>query len=187
MKRIVLTFGLISGAVLSAMMLVSTAFMDEIGFDRSQIVGYTTMVLAFLLVYFGIRSYRETVGGGAISFGRALGVGGLIVLVAGVCYVATWQVIYYRMAPDFVEKYAAHAIEKTRASGASEAELAAKRQQMARYADMYRNPFVNIAFTFIEVLPVGLVMTLVSAGILRRPQGLVSASAGRIDQTRVLV
>jgi hypothetical protein len=185
MKRIVLTFGLISGALLSAMMLASMPFIDEIGFDNAQVIGYTTMVLAFLLVFFGIRSYRENIGGGAISFGRAMSVGVLITVVASVCYVATWQFIYHRLAPDFVEKYAAHSIEKARTSGASEAELAVTRQKMARFADMYQNPFINVGITFIEVFPVGLVMTLVSAGILRRPPGLVSGGAG-LGQTTVI-
>src|SRR5215216_8002011 len=111
MKKIVLTFGLISGALLSAMMLATVPFIDQIGFDRGVIVGYTTMVLAFLLVFFGIRSYRENVGGGYISFGRALGVGLLIMLISCVCYVVTWEIVYFNFMPDFAEKYANYAIE----------------------------------------------------------------------------
>jgi uncharacterized membrane protein (UPF0136 family) len=78
MKKIVLTFGLISGVLLSGMMLAMMSFIDKIGMDQGMVFGYTTMVLAFLLVFFGIRSYRETVGDGRISFARALGVGFLI-------------------------------------------------------------------------------------------------------------
>ena len=169
MKRTVLVFGLIAGAILSGMMLATVPFLDRIGMDRSQIIGYTTMVLAFLLIYFGIRSYRDNVGGGSVSFGRALAVGALIALVASACYVATWQVLYYGgVSDDFFERYAEHAVAEARADGASEREIADKRAEMARFAEMYRNPFVNIGFTFLEVLPVGLVMALVSAGILRR-------------------
>ena len=82
MKKIVLTFGLISGALLSAMMVAMIPFIDQIGMDHGMVIGYTTMVLAFLLVFFGIRSYRETVGDGPISFGRALSVGLLIMAIA---------------------------------------------------------------------------------------------------------
>ena len=168
MKRIVLTFGLIAGAILSAMMVATAAFIDQIGFDRGEVIGYTTMVLAFLMVFFGIRSYRDNVAGGTIGFGKAFALGVLITLVASACYVATWEVIYYRMRPDFVEKYASHTLEKERKSGATQQQLDAKAAEMARFRELYRNPFINAGITFIEVLPIGLVMTLVSAGILRR-------------------
>jgi hypothetical protein len=167
-KRIVVTFGLISGALLSAMMLVSTAFIDRIGFEKGEIVGYTTMVLAFIMVFFGIRSYRDTVLDGTIGFGRAFQVGILITLISCVCYVATWQVIYHKMAPDFAEKYTAHVLDKARASGATEQQLAVQKAQMAKFIELYKNPLVNVAITFVEPFPVGLVITIVCAGILRR-------------------
>jgi hypothetical protein len=166
MRKIVLTFGLLAGAVLSAMMLLTLPFMDRIGFDRGQVIGYTTMVLAFLFVFFGVRAYRENTGG-PLSFGRAFGVGALIVAVASLCYVATWQLIYYKLAPDFGEKYAAHMIEKERAAGASEAEIQEKTAKYAKFQEMYSNPLINVAITFLEPLPVGLIFALVSAGILR--------------------
>ena len=71
MKKTVLTFGLISGAILSAMMLATLPFLDRIGFDRGEIIGYTSMVVAFLLIFFGVRSYRDNVAGGTVGFGRA--------------------------------------------------------------------------------------------------------------------
>ncbi len=115
MKRTVLTFGLISGAIMSAMMLATLPFQDAIGFDRGAIIGYTTMVAASLLIYFGVRAYRDNVAGGTVRFGRALAVGAMIAAVAGVCYVATWEVIYFKFAPDFGTKYQAHVLEKARA------------------------------------------------------------------------
>jgi hypothetical protein len=168
MKKTVWTFGLISGAVLSAMMLLTMPFADRIGFDRMEVIGYTTMVLSFLLVFFGIRSYRDNVGGGTIGFGRALAVGLLIVLIASVCYVATWELIYFQLAPGFMANYQAYAVEQARASGATPAEIQQKIVEMQQFAKLYQNPAINAAMTFAEPLPVGLVMTLVSAGILRR-------------------
>src|SRR4051812_11193280 len=100
MKKIVFTFGLIAGAVLSGMMLLTLPFQDKIGFDRGAVIGYTTMVLAFLLIFFGVRSYRDTVGAGSISFGRAFSVGALIAFIASACYVATWEFIYFKITPD---------------------------------------------------------------------------------------
>lgn len=178
MQRIVLTFGLIAGAILSGMMLLALGFQDQIGFDRGAIVGYTSMVLAFLMTYVGVRTYRDNVAGGTLSFGKAFKVGLLITLVASACYVATWEVIYYRLAPDFTEKYAAHAIEKARAAGATETQLAARQAEMAKFAEMYKNPVVNVAITLLEPLPVGLLFTLVSAGLLSRKRKAQLAVAG---------
>ncbi|MFI5244520.1 MAG: DUF4199 domain-containing protein, partial [Gemmatimonadales bacterium] len=81
MRKIVLTFGLIAGGILSAMMLLTLPFQDRIGFDKGEVIGYTTMVLAFLMVYFGVRSYRDNVAGGIVTFGRALMVGLMITAV----------------------------------------------------------------------------------------------------------
>jgi hypothetical protein len=168
MKRIVLTFGLISGAIISVLMLATIPFIHQIGFSRGMVVGYTTMVLAFLLVFFGIRSYRENVGGGYISFGRALGVGLLIMLITCACYVVTWEFIYFNIMPDFGEKYAAYVVDNMRASGASAAEIASKIEEMNRFKQLYNNIFFNMAMTFLEPLPVGLIMTFISALILRK-------------------
>ena len=168
MKRIILTFGLISGAIMSAMMVITIPFVEKIGFDNGMVIGYTTMVLAFLLVFFGIRSYRDTVGSGRISFLRALGVGLLIVAIAGICYVVTWEIIYHNFLTDFGDKYAAHAIEDVRNSGKPPAQIASEIEEMQRMMALYKNNLLfNVAITFLEPLPVGLVMTLISALILR--------------------
>lgn len=177
MQRIVLTFGLIGGAVLAVLMFATLPFQDQIGFDRGAIVGYSTMVLAFLMVYVGVRSYRDTVGGGTITFGRAFQVGLLISLVITVCYVATWQVMYYGFMPDFFDKYIAFALEKARQGGATEADLTRQANTLREFAVMYQNPLVNIAFSLLEPLPVGLVFTLVTAGVLGRRGGQPGSGA----------
>lgn len=168
MKKIVLTFGLISGAILSAMLLITLPFHDVIGFDWGLVVGYTSMVLAFLLVFFGVRQYRDTVAGGTIGFGRAFGVGFLIALVASLCYVATWQVVYYNFAPDYLTEYQAYALQEMRADGATEAAIAQKKAEMDDFAALYQNRLVNAAVTLLEPLPVALIIALVSAGVLSR-------------------
>ena len=168
MKRTVWVFGLIAGGILSIMMLITVPFADWIGFDRSAIVGYTSMVLAFLMIFFGVKSYRENLGGGSIGFLRAFSIGLLITAIASVCYVATWLVINYTMMPDFADKYAAYGVEKVKKSGASQAEIDAKTKEMERMKEMLKNPVTNAALTFLEPLPVGVVMALISAGLLRR-------------------
>ena len=168
MKKTVWKFGLMSGALVSALMAATLPFQDEKGFDHSLVLGYATMVLSFLLIYFGVRSYRDNVGGGTVRFGRALAVGSLIGVIASVCYVASWEVMYFKFMPDFLTKYGAHELEKARAGGASEATLAQKKVELDKFEKMYQNPAINAAFTILEPLPVALVVALVSAGVLSR-------------------
>jgi len=180
MTRTVLIFGLIAGGILAAMMVLTMPLYltGRLSSDHSEVLGYTTMVLAFLMTFFGIRSYREN-NGGSITFGRGFKIGLLITLIASAMYVITWEIIYYGFFPNFADTYAAHAIEKARASGASAAAIEKTRQQMAQFREWYKNPLINIGMTFIEVFPVGLVMTLISAAILRKVQTPVQFSNGR--------
>ena len=171
MKKTVLTFGLISGGILSLMMALTLPFEGKIPYDRALIIGYTTMVLSFLLIFFGIKSYRDNVGGGTVRFGRAFAIGTLIALIASVCYVATWEVIFYKFTPDFMEKYSARAIQELKQTGATAAVIEQKTAELKKQAELYKNPLVNIAWTLIEPLPVGLVIALVSAGVLSKRRG----------------
>lgn len=170
MKRIVLKYGVLSGLVFVVFMavLMPLGRNGTISLDTGEILGYSTMVLAFLIVYAGIRAYREQVGGGAITFGKAFQVGILITLISCAFYVASWEVTYFGFMPDFGEKYGQHLIAKMRAKGVPEAEIAAKRKEMEEFEVQYRNPLYNIGLTTLEVLPLGIIMTLVSAAILRR-------------------
>jgi hypothetical protein len=185
MKKTVLTFGLIGGAIMAAMMFATLPFVDKIGFDKGEIVGYTTMILAFMLVFFGIRSYRENVSGGQITFGRAFAVGILITLVACVCYVVAWEIIYFKFMPDFVDKYASYVVEKVRTSGATQQVIDAKLEQMKSLKAMYDNPFINAAITFTEPLPIGLIVTLISAAILRKKTIAATRDEGRPTHLQV--
>lgn len=185
MKKIALTFGLIAGAILSAMMLVTLPFHDTIGFDNLEVIGYSSMVLAFLLIYFGVRSYRDNVAGGRVGFGRAFAVGSLIALVASVCYVVTWEVIYFKLAPDFFPKHQEHMIAKAIADGESEQAIARRKVEMAEFSEMYRNPAINAAITFIEPLPVGLIIALVTAGVLSRRKNAGAKENGVVAGARV--
>jgi hypothetical protein len=168
MKKIVLTYGLISGLVISVLMDSSLLLADKIGPSHSMILGYTIMVASFLLVYFGIRSYRDNTLGGQISFGRAFACGILIALLTTVCYVATWEILYFNFMPHFMDSYFAAQIAKIQSSGLDPSAIAAQVAAIQRSQQLYQNPFVNMAYTFIEPLPVGLIITLVSAAMLRR-------------------
>src|SRR5437762_10111709 len=164
MKKTVLTFGLISGAIMTAMMVGTLPFTNSAWLQaHSMVIGYTTMVLSFMLVFFGIRSYRENVGGGTITFGRAFAVGILITLISSVLYVIAWEIMYFGI-PSFGERFMTMCGAHVKSSGASPEAIQTELNQL-KYLD---NPFINAAMTFTEPFPVGLIITLISALILRK-------------------
>jgi hypothetical protein len=179
MKKTVLTFGLIAGVIISVLMGGSLLIANRIGNVHSMLLGYTMMVASFLLVYFGIRSYRDNDLGGQISFGRAFACGILITLITCVCYVAMWEILYFNFIPHFMDSYFAAQIHQVQAAGFDPATTAAKVAAIRHSQQLYQNPFVNMAYTFMEPLPVGLIITLISAAILRRkaPAERTAASA----------
>jgi hypothetical protein len=168
MKRTVLIFGLISGFIISVLMGGSLLLADKMSSGHSMALGYTIMVAAFLLVYFGIRSYRDNTLAGQISFGRAFVCGFLITLITCVCYVAMWEVLYFNFMPHFMDSYFAAQIHKVQAAGLDPATTAAQIAAIQHSQELYQNPLVNMAYTFMEPLPVGILITLISAALLRR-------------------
>ncbi|HKW64693.1 MAG TPA: DUF4199 domain-containing protein [Candidatus Acidoferrum sp.] len=178
MKKTILTFGLISGVISSLLMVIVTVpFMNRPDFDHGYVLGYTTIVLSLMVTFFGVRSYRDNVGKGHITFGRAFLVGLAITVISCIFYVVTWQVIYFNFMPDFMDKYGAHVLQKMQTSGATAAAIQQKTEELNKLKVMYKNPLFNAAMTFIEPFPVGLVITLLSAAVLRKkapPQAAVA-------------
>ena len=168
MKKIVLTFGLISGLIMSVLMGGSLVLADKIGSSHSLALGYTIMVASFLLIYFGIRSYRDDTLDGQISFGRAFACGILITLISSVCYVLMWEVLYFSFMPHFMDGYFAAQIHTVQSAGLDVATTAARVAAIQHSQQLYQNPFVNMAYTIVEPLPVGVLITLTSAALLRR-------------------
>ena len=168
MKKTVLTFGLISGVMISVLMDSSLLLAKHIGSGHSMVIGYTIMVASFLLIYFGIRSYRDNTLGGQISFGRAFSCGILIALITTACYVVSWEILYFCFMPHFMDSYWAAEIHKVQASGLDPAVIATKVAGIQHSQQLYQNPLVNMAYTFMEPTPVGLLITLISAAVLRR-------------------
>jgi len=168
MKKTVLTFGIFSGLILAAAMIATLPFLEKVGESKGLLIGYTTMVLAGLLVFFGIRSYRENVSGGKLTFGRGFVVGILISLLSCCFYVGTWEILYYKFMPDFAEKYAVQMVERAKASGASQQKIDATTQKAEEFVRNYHNPAYNVGMTFLEVFPVFLLITLLSTAILRK-------------------
>ena len=172
MKKNILVYGLTAGILVSVLMLASVNYVSHcegnVDYDTSMLIGYASMLVAFSLVFVGIRNYRNKYNGGVISFGKAFKIGILMVLIASTIYVIAWLIDYFFFIPDFAEKFAANTLDKLKTSGASQAEIEKQTKEMANFVRMYKNPFFNAMMTYVEILPVGLIVTLISSGILKR-------------------
>jgi len=172
MKKNIIIYGLIAGVVVSVLMLFITNYISHcegsIDYNSSMLIGYASMLIAFSLVFVGVRNYRNKYNGGVISFGKAFKIGLFMVLIASTIYVISWLIAYFFFIPDFFEKYSAQMLDKLKTSGASQMEIDKQTKEMADLAVMYKNPFFNALMTYAEILPVGLLVALVSSLILKR-------------------
>lgn len=172
MKKNSIIYGLIAGIVVSIPMLFSVNSLNNpngiINFENSMLVGYASMLIAFSLVFVGIRNYRNHYNNGVITFWKAFKTGFTIVFIASTIYVLAWLIDFFYFIPEFTEKYAEHILSNLKASGASQAVIDQKTREMADFSVMYRNPFFNALITYTEILPVGIVVTLISSLILRK-------------------
>ncbi|MES2412063.1 MAG: DUF4199 domain-containing protein [Bacteroidota bacterium] len=170
MKKVVLTYGLIAGAIVAAFMIYGTmTFINNPNFEGSMWLGYTGMLVAFSFVFIGIKNYRDKQNGGVITFGKALKVGALISLIASTIYVGVWLIEYYCFFPDFMDKYSEAMLKKMDKTAMTATEIKAKTDEMKMYKEMYKNPIIVILMTYAEVLiPIGLLVPIISALILKR-------------------
>lgn len=169
MKKTVLTYGGIAGLIVTAMMIISTTLhYQNPDFKGSEIIGFTGMFIAFIFVFLGIKNYRDKQNNGFISLGTALKIGILITLISSTMYVLTWMIECHFFYPDFMEKYATHAIEKAQKSGMSAEEIAETQKKMNSYIEWYKSPILRVLLTYMEILPIGLIITLISSFILKK-------------------
>ncbi|MGL5888863.1 MAG: DUF4199 domain-containing protein [Bacteroidia bacterium] len=168
MKKTALIYGLIAGTILCINMIVLVSMLcNNQDFEGNAVVGYTIMVVTFSLIFFGIRNYRNKLSDGIISFGKAFKVGLFILFIAATMYVVTWVIGYYLFVPDFMDRYSEHVIADAVRSGQ---DVAAVTRDTENFKEMYKNPVFVILITYAEVVPVGLVVTLISALVLKRKE-----------------
>ena len=168
MKRIILIYGI--GAGLAVILSIILGLMLSGGGKMprgQQVLGYLVMLIALSLIFVGIRRYRDRHLGGSIRFATAMRVGLGIAAVASVVYVAVWEVYLAQTDYAFIESYTSGVIADRQASGVTDAELQTTTEEMETLETRYANPFFRLPMTFMEIFPVGLVITLLSAAILR--------------------
>lgn len=181
MGKVVLTFGLIAGLIVTTLMLASMPLMGNgtISFENGELFGYATMIIALSMIYFGIKSYRDNHNHGVLSYAKGFQVGILIAAIASVIYASGWEVYMGTSSGDFMEQYTTQYLAQMEKEGASAAEMEEMKAEMDKMATMYKNPLARFGMTLMEILPVGLVITLLSAFLLKRKESNGTAGPSR--------
>ena len=168
MKKTILTFGAISGLVIGLFIVVISLLVSRYPSLENTYVGYSAQIIAFAFIFVGVKNFRDKFNQGTVSFGKAFRIGLGITLIAGTVYVLVWLVEFYVFIPDFMEKYAAKMVKNVHDSGVPQAIADKKIAQINGMKEMYKNPLFVILLTYAEVLPVGLIISLLTALILKR-------------------
>ena len=168
MIRLIALYGSIAGLIVAIPMVwMMMTLTPESAPDYGVVYGYLTMIVALSAVFLGIKHYRDRVLGGAIRFGTALLVGLGISAVASLCYVIGWEISLAFSGFDFVGSYSKHIVEAAREKGASPAELQKAMEDAESFVRIYANPLYRMSVTFVEMFPVGVLISLISAALLR--------------------
>ncbi len=175
MGRIISVYGIIAGAIVAGGLWLHMGWMPpETGNTLGMVVGYLTMLVALSMVFVGVRQYRNVEQGGVIRFWKAFGIGLAIAGVATLFYIAAWEVFLWRSGfgfmDDYMAKYVAETVAGMREAGKSAAEIAATEAEWRGFSEQYRQPLFRMAITATEIAPVGLLVALISAAILRNPR-----------------
>lgn len=167
MGRIIAVYGTISGIIVILAMRLSMSLFADHG-TKAMIAGYLSMLVALLFVFVGVKRYRDVNLGGVIGFGKALMVGLGIGLVSSIFYIIGWEIYMWQTDGTFMAYYIAENIERMRAAGESAEKIAIFSAEMNAMAEQYKNPLFRMAFSLSEIFPVALIVSLVSAALLRK-------------------
>ncbi|MDL5045079.1 DUF4199 domain-containing protein [Oscillatoria amoena NRMC-F 0135] len=174
MKKTIFTYGLIAGAIVSTMLFITQPLFRNgtLNHQNGVYVGFSTMIISFSLIFFGVKSYRDQQLNGTITFGKAFSAGILIAVVGSLCYAITWEFVMNFVYPDFAQWYSQCQLDQLIKEGASESKIKEAKAELQQFEEMYANPIIRFGFTLMEIFPVGLIIAIVSAGILRKKEVL---------------
>lgn len=172
-----LIYGLLAGGVVAGVITAGLVVGPENSFFGSIWFGYLVMFVALSFVFMGVKRYRDVEKGGVIRFLPALGMGLGIAVVAAVGYILVWETYLASTGYRFMDDFLAATARNMAAEGKTPAEIAAFMADQQWIRDNYPNPLIRIPITFLEIFPVGLIMALFSAAVLRFPKILPARAA----------
>ena len=149
------------------MVIVFLIFRDNYNWEVQEVIGYVTIILSLVFVYFGIRHWRDNHNAGRLSFGEGLKLGTLITLFPSIAFGLFALIEVNVLDPDFNDKYYAHYVQKVRASTPPD-QLQETLQKLESEKEMFESPFMQFGIMFMTVFLIGIVITVISSLILQR-------------------
>ena len=177
MGKVAIRFGLFAGAVMIGLIFLEGALVERELFPIAwmEVTGYASMLIALSMVFFGIKSYRDNQGKGIVTFWKGVQIGVMISLIASVLYFVGGE-LYNAVNPGFFPKIMERSIEQKtndmKSKGAPEEEIATMKEDIAKFVTMFKNPLIRFAVFVMEMFPIGVIVTLISAALLRRREML---------------
>lgn len=168
MKKIIWPYGIIAGFISTIGFIITMMSSQEIDMAKGMLYGYASMLVAFSLIFVAVKNYRDKHNGGTVTFGKAFRIGLYISLIASTIYVAVWLIDYYFFIEDFYTKYSVQYLNDMQAKGLPQETIDLKMAEMKQWGELYKNPLINILMTYSEIIWVGIVLSLIAAGILKR-------------------
>lgn len=168
MKRLIWIYGVLAGLICIGWAIGFMAVGNQNHFENGMYYGYASMIIAFSMIFVAVKKYRDEFNNGVISFGKAFTIGLQITLIASTVYVVVWLIYYFTINNDFLDKYLEFAVNKMKAENTSQEEITKFYTEFNQMKEYYKNPFFNALITYTEILPVGLIISLICAGIFKR-------------------
>ena len=168
MKRMILTYGIVAGVVILASMVAANSLVGDT--NLSIWLGYLIMLVGLSAIFVAVKRYRDQELGGVIKFGAAFLLGLAISVIAGIAYVASWEIHLAATDYAFIDDYAQSVIDEAKSDGADDAEIARIEADMEEMTANYAKVFYRMPMTFLEIFPVGLLISLIAAAVLRNPK-----------------
>ena len=170
MKKAIITYGVIAGLITGGLMLATMPLFvnGTIETENGLWIGYTGIVIALSLVFFGVKSFRDNQAGGKITFGKGFLIGLGITLIASLFYVIAWEITFFHSGEWFMKQWSTGELDKLKSGGATEAELQVAKQKWDEFSQLYQNPLIRFGMTLMEIFPVGILIALLSAALLRK-------------------
>lgn len=168
MKSIIYTYSTKAALIIVFSMIASTfLFVKMDNEPLSMTLGFAGMLVGFSAIFLALESYKKSQEG-ILSFGDGLKIGAAIAVISALSYTVVWMIEFQFVFPDFMEKLSSSQIEQLKASNLEPTVLAEKIQKIKTMAEDYKNPFYRFGMTLMEILPIGLIITLLAAIILQK-------------------
>lgn len=160
-----LTYGGIAGTIVTAFMLSASFYAKDnyANFDKMEVFGYLTFLVAFSAYYFGMQAYKRNFPAEPFRYWHAVQLGALMTFITSAMYVLAWVIYYKNIDPTFMEKYIAFEMDQFAAQGATATDIQAKADEMNQMKEWYKNDLLMIGMTFAEIMPLGLVVSFILA------------------------